>query len=67
MSEVLSDYEKQRLDNIARNQKVLIALGLVRSDAEKHEELRAGNAPKAKRQKDFRKADIGNQFWLCSG
>ena len=51
MSEVLSDYEKQRLDNIARNQKVLIALGLVRSDAEKHQELRAGNAPKAKRQK----------------
>lgn len=36
----LSAYEKQRLENIARNQKVLEALGLVRGDAELHQELR---------------------------
>uniref|UniRef100_A0A7S0QB74 Uncharacterized protein n=1 Tax=Coccolithus braarudii TaxID=221442 RepID=A0A7S0QB74_9EUKA len=48
----LSDYEKQRLENIARNQRVLEGLGLVRSDAEAHQELRAGKgAPKGKKQK----------------
>ena len=46
----LCDYEKQRLENIARNQKVLEALGLVRSDAEQHQELRAKSSGK-KRQK----------------
>ena len=53
MSEELSDYEKQRLENIARNQKVLEALGLVRSDAELHDQLRSSKEkPKAgKRQK----------------
>ena len=49
MSEALCDYEKQRLENIKRNQAVLEALGLVQSDAIKHDELR--NAPKAKKQK----------------
>ena len=49
----LSAYELQRLENIARNKKVLEALGLVRSDAELHEELRQGKgAPKAKRKKE---------------
>ena len=53
MSDELCAYEKQRLEKIARNQKVLEALGLVRSDAELHEELRQGKgAPKAKRQKE---------------
>ena len=48
----LSEYEKRRNENIARNQKVLEALGLVRSDAELHHELRRGKGePKAKRQK----------------
>ena len=54
MSDELCAYEKQRLENIARNQKVLEALGLVKSDAELHEELRQqgkGAPKKAKRQK----------------
>ena len=52
-STTLSAYELQRLENIARNQKVLEALGLVRSDAELHEELRQGKgAPKPKRKKE---------------
>tara|TARA_B110001452_G_scaffold213468_1_gene184229 strand:+ start:236 stop:871 length:636 start_codon:yes stop_codon:yes gene_type:complete len=46
----LSEYEKQRLENIRRNQQVLAALGLVSSDAELHHDLRKGE-PKAKRQK----------------
>lgn len=46
----LSEYEKQRLENIRRNQQVLAALGLVSSDAELHNDLRKGE-PKAKRQK----------------
>ena len=33
MSDDLCEYEKQRLENIARNQAVLEALGLVQSDA----------------------------------
>ena len=50
MSELCA-YELQRLENIARNQKVLEALGLVRSDALLHDELRNKEKPKAKRQK----------------
>ena len=55
MAEVaeLSEYEKQRNENIARNQRVLEALGLVRSDAELHHECRSrAKEPKAKRQKE---------------
>ena len=55
MSDELCAYEKQRLENIARNQKVLEALGLVKSDAQLHEELRQqgkGAPKKAKRQKE---------------
>ena len=37
----LFDYEKERLANIARNQKVLESLGLVRRDAELHESIRS--------------------------
>ena len=47
----LSEYEKMRLENIARNQRVLEALGLVRSDAELHEALRKPKEKKNKRQK----------------
>ena len=46
----LSAYELQRLDNIARNQKVLESLGLVRRDAELHESIRSKEAPKKKRK-----------------
>ena len=49
----LSEYELQRLANIARNRKVLESLGLVSSDAEMHHQIRDGKGgePKAKRQK----------------
>ena len=50
----LSAYELQRLDNIARNQKVLEALGLVRSDATLHQQLRGkgdkGNSNKRRKE-----------------
>lgn len=48
----LSAYELERLENIRRNQRVLEALGLVRSDAELHEELRSKGKPKAKKQRE---------------
>ena len=52
MADELSEYEKQRNENIARNQKVLQALGLVRSDAELHQELRRGRGePKGKKRR----------------
>ena len=52
MADELSEYEKQRNENIARNQKVLQALGLVRRDAELHQELRRGRGePKGKKRR----------------
>ena len=53
----LSDYEKERLANIARNQKVLESLGLVRRDAELHESIRSKEAPKKKRKVDPESAE----------
>lgn len=51
--EELCAYEKQRLENIARNRRVLEALGLVQSDAELHAEVRNGKSDKsAKRRKE---------------
>ena len=48
----LSEYEKVRLANIARNQRVLEALGLVSADIEQHQAIRGGSdASKNKRQK----------------
>ena len=57
MTTELSDYEKERLANIARNQKVLESLGLVRRDAELHESIRSKEAPKKKRKIDPESAD----------
>ncbi|EOD06670.1 hypothetical protein EMIHUDRAFT_460090 [Emiliania huxleyi CCMP1516] len=57
MTTDLSDYEKERLANIARNQKVLESLGLVRRDAELHESIRSKEAPKKKRKADPESAD----------
>jgi hypothetical protein len=49
----LCDYERQRLENIARNQRVLEALGLVQSDAALHHEIRGrGEGNAAKRRKE---------------
>ena len=46
----LSEYEKVRLANIARNQRVLEALGLVSADIEQHQAIRGGSdASKNKR------------------
>ena len=57
MTTELSDYEKERLANIARNQKVLESLGLVRRDAELHESIRSKEAPKKKRKIDPESAE----------
>mmetsp|Transcript_26791 Transcript_26791/g.85991 ORF Transcript_26791/g.85991 Transcript_26791/m.85991 type:complete len:204 (+) Transcript_26791:150-761(+) len=57
MTTELSDYEKERLANIARNQKVLESLGLVRRDAELHESIRTKEAPKKKRKVDPESAE----------
>lgn len=51
-ADALCAYEKERLANIARNQKVLVMLGLAQDDVIAHHELRDADRPKKRAKRD---------------